>query len=476
MRGSVLCAIAAVLTVAAVYVSWHGTAAIWDGSHQLIATLVDQRPFLYEGRFHSYLIWLPVVWTDRLTDDLTVLTAVFGLPVTLAPVVGLLASFWVVRRRAPHLVLWALFGTLAAPLPGQIFLTNDSIFQQHLFWPVLLGMLAPGRPTRPQVAVLAVFSLFQLSHPIGIPLMLGAAAAALLLSFVDGPDRRRLRIAAGLAALLGVLAVAKLLRLGDSYAATEATWEMARVRFRQGVAGWPIRGLFLMALAGVLLLVHAHARDRDRGRGRWALALGLACVAGAGACWIYWAAAPERWRAAIDYRRWLVPLTAPFFVLAFADAALRARSRTLHDRGAPDVAPSAGPAAAAAATGIALAAVFATVLVLQTNQWARLCDRLMAEVRAYPGCAVPFTHLAWVEETPLGHWSLNSYVILAQGKQPQKLVLDEDGVERALADPPRITFCWFVMAPATPGRGGWFDFGPFLTALREEKASKARDR
>ena len=61
----------------------------------------------------------------------------------LAPVVGVLVSWWVVRRHAPGLILWALFGILAAPLPGQIFVINDSIFQQHLFWPIFLAMFVP---------------------------------------------------------------------------------------------------------------------------------------------------------------------------------------------------------------------------------------------------------------------------------------------------------------------------------------------
>ena len=50
--------------------------------------------------------------------------------------------------RAPHVMLWALFGTAAAMLPGQIFMINDSIFQMHLFWPVFLAALLPLRRGR----------------------------------------------------------------------------------------------------------------------------------------------------------------------------------------------------------------------------------------------------------------------------------------------------------------------------------------
>src|SRR4029453_10473450 len=131
------------------------------------------RPYAYETRLHSYLLWEPLVWLSHHTTNLHALQLALGLPFCLAPVVGLLASWWMVRRHAPWLIIWAIFGIAAAPLPGQIFVINDSIFQQHLFWPVFLSLFVPL--TTMQVTVLQLLVLFQFSHQIGAVLLGGAA-------------------------------------------------------------------------------------------------------------------------------------------------------------------------------------------------------------------------------------------------------------------------------------------------------------
>src|SRR5207302_3210707 len=103
---------------------------------QLCCTLIHQYPYAYFGRLHSHFLWLPTAWAARHTANVWVLQMVYGLPFCLAPAAGLLLSWWFVRRRAPRLIMWAAFGVAAAPLPGQVFIINDSILQQHLFWPV----------------------------------------------------------------------------------------------------------------------------------------------------------------------------------------------------------------------------------------------------------------------------------------------------------------------------------------------------
>ena len=156
---------------------------IWDGAYQFAFSLIKQRPYFYLTRFHSYLLWLPMVWLSHFTDNLTVLKFAYGLPFTLAPAFSVLASWWVVKDRAPHLILWAIFGAAAGPLPGQIFIINDSIFQQHVFWPVFMGMLVHLDAWR--VVLVAVLTPFQFSHQIGIVLLSGAAGAALLVALRD---------------------------------------------------------------------------------------------------------------------------------------------------------------------------------------------------------------------------------------------------------------------------------------------------
>src|SRR5882724_667850 len=131
---------------------------IWDGAYQFCLTLIKQHPYSYLTRFHSYVLWLPTVWLSHFTDNLTLLKFAYGLPFTLAPAFSVLASWWMVRDRAPHLMLWAIFGAAAGPLPGQIFIINDSILQQHMFWPVYLGILV--RLDWQRVVLLAMLTPF----------------------------------------------------------------------------------------------------------------------------------------------------------------------------------------------------------------------------------------------------------------------------------------------------------------------------
>src|SRR5882724_9455625 len=97
---------------------------IWDGAYQFCLTLIKQHPYSYLTRFHSYVLWLPTVWLSHFTDNLTMLKFAYGLPFTLAPAFSVLASWWMVRDRAPHLILWAIFGAAAGPLPGLLLLAG----------------------------------------------------------------------------------------------------------------------------------------------------------------------------------------------------------------------------------------------------------------------------------------------------------------------------------------------------------------
>src|SRR5205085_6855487 len=112
------------------------------------------------------------------------------LPFTLAPAVGVALSWWIVRRQAPYLIIWPIFGICAATLPGQIFIINDSIFQQHVFWPVFMSVFVTL--SFPQVAMLAAVVVFQYSHAIGIVLLGGASVSGALLAVFDSGNRGRL--------------------------------------------------------------------------------------------------------------------------------------------------------------------------------------------------------------------------------------------------------------------------------------------
>ena len=424
----------------------------WDGAYQFARSLMEQRAYAFEGRFHSYFLWQPFVLLSRFTSDYTTLLMAYGLPFTLAPAAGLLGSWWVVRREAPHLVVWAVFGVAVAPLPGQIFVINDSIWQQHLFWPVYLGLFVAL--TRPQAVALSILALFQLCHPVGIVLLSGGAVAAGLAAVFNRERRRRLVVNAGLMSALGLVAVVKLALWPDPYASQEATWANAVQRWRFGVLGLPLAGMVFMWTAGVLTLAARHVPTTVVARSvRWGA---LACAAAGGVLWVAWASDEHRWAWAVEYRRWVVPLAVPFYALVLIEVCRRA-PRTNPDRSWQ----LRGPLASL------LACTFAAVLGIQSAIWAALTDRLMAGVARHPAAVVPRAAVPWVADTPMDHWGTAAYVVALQGKRPRKLLLMNESTRAALTnDPPAVPWVEIDPRPPGPGPGGWYDFRPILNELR----------
>ncbi len=468
--------VALILILTAGYACWCHAPLIWDGAYQLNATLIMQRPYTFLTRFHTFFLWWPTVWANRLTGNMMILQSVYGLPFLLAPVINVLLSWWMVRDKAPHLIIWSIFGLAAGSLPGQIFVINDSIFQQHLFWPIFLGMFVPL--SIPKKIVLGVLICFQFCHQLGTLLFLGAAVATFIVGMVDTQNRRRMFIRSGVLFGLLILAVAKIVitnhlpQFYDSYAAQEATWATAKQRWHDGVHGWPIVGMAFMWIGG--LLAYFQRRAANRALHRRAILLGIFCAVSVGigaTCWIYWAANGQLWWKALDFRRWVGPLTAPFFILAALEAFDMARRRGISkpstsDDDDDDSKTLRQPLA------LLLAANFALVLGSQCHVWDRLTRELMAEVNDYPGPVVPQSAIApLAEHTPLDHWGIADFVVAIQGKEPKKVLLDPRSEANIYADPPVVPHEDFYPDPhdPTPGPQGWFDFRPLLKQLSQTR-------
>ena len=450
MRPRVVHAILFLLTLTALAVCWSGLPMIWDGAYQFAATLYFQEPYVYLTRFHTWALWQPLVLLSRHTENFTLLTCAFGLPFCLAPALSLGMSWWMVRRHAPGLMLWAVFGVCAAGLPGQVFIINDSMWQQSLIWPVLLGVLVPT--TSAQRAALVLLGVCQLPHQAGVLLLGGALGAALLVRPREPATRRDWSFKFSILAILLALAVAKAVWTSvpggahyDSYAAQQATWAAAAQMWREGVAGMPLLGLACMWAAGGLAAWRG---------GRKGMLVAVALAVAGGAVWLGWNAAPERWSSAIHYRRWVVPLAAPFFALAVFEA----RRRT-H---APD-------RSALAAT---VATVFALVLLMQAATWHSLTTRLVAAMDAPPTVLVPHEamDLAGLRGTPVDHWGVTCYAMALQGKVPRKYLAFDPACAAALdAGPPMAALWKSRLVPLAPGPAGWFDHRPMLVELLRER-------
>lgn len=503
-----LAVLAALLVVAATagYALWCGTPLIWDGSYQLAETLMAGEPYAYLSRFHTRIVWRPVVWATRWTDDPRVLQAVYGAPFLLAPVAGLGVSWWFARRHQPGLVAWAALGILATPLPGQVFVINDSVFQQHLFWPVFVGLLVPL--TRPMKTVWYALAVFQFAHQVGLVLLAGAAGATCLLALVSRhpADRRRLRRAAALAVLLTAAMGWKVWLTSvpgtpyyDSFAAAEATWQVAQWRWWRAVSGLPWRGLKWVYLAAGLLCLHAwFVGLRWRRLAGSAAALAGVALLAAAAAWVEWAASPRLWAGAIDYRRWLVPLTGPAFMLVFVEVAWRARTgsgpaRTTTTPGlsGPDsgprrvhperVLPAATPPAVLAVRAAAvllLAGLFAAVLGRQSRDLKAMTDRLQAELAASPTATVSVGPDHWIHGSPLDHWPLSWHMLVLQGKRPTMWLVSTEVTAEHLrwldGCRPRLPVSQFTAQDPRPGPTGWFDLRDLTATAAAEWAETRR--
>jgi hypothetical protein len=398
-----------------------------------------------------------MVLLSHITSNLRVLKMAYGLPFTLAPAFSVLMSWWVVRKPAPFLILWAIFGAAAAPLPGQIFVINDSIFQQHMFWPVFLGLIVPLR--WPQMFVLSLLVVFQFSHQIGLVLLMGGAGAAALMATPDQSHRVQLLIKSSIAFVLAILALWKILHFPDSYAQREFTWDAAHNAWRWGVEGYPLRGLELMWAAGIcVLLARLLISQRWDEQRKALLIVAIVCVLIAAGIWMRWASDSHRWTTAVNYRRWVVPLTIPFYLLAFTDR----WTRLIETNTAPET-PSA-----ATATGYLVAGTFAIVLSIQSIVWLGMTRRLMNDVERSPTAVVPWSAISWTQDTALFHWGTASYVFALEGREPHHLVLDpypEDSAKQwaiLRRNPPAIPLSSFTPVSPEPGPAGWFDFRPLL--------------
>ena len=464
----------ALLLASAIIACACGLPLIWDGAYQLAVSLVEQKPYFYQTRFHSWLLWWPCVALSRATGNLTALTFAFGLPFIAAPAVSLWLSWRVVRRHRPELITWAAFGVAIAGLPGQAFLINDSIWQQTMFWPVFLGALVPV--SRRGLFVLGALALFQLSHQVGILLLLAATLASLA---TDAPTAKALHAQLEKFALLSVLfllAVAKAIwvaspalsgALHDSYASQRMSWSELSTTFRDGVLGPPLYGMLAMWLAAFAPFARSRLVQR----------LGLVAIVAAGILWAWWAAEPARWAGAINFRRWVVPFALPFMLAAFF-AARRATENAVALTGGITISrpemqvafrfTSAKPKAEHGIVAPLIAAVFCLVITLQSLGWKRLVARLDGAIASDARRVIPHDSVPWVARTPMDHWGMTALVALHGGTQPQKYFAFNADATAAL----RTGKIWLGgghTITAAPGPAGFFDHRPLLERLAADE-------
>jgi len=449
MSKRVLFIVALLLGLAGFVACLCGVAMAWDGAYQFSLTVIQQSPYHYLSRFHSWIVWLPTVWASHFTGNLKVLEAVYGAPFCFAPLTGFLMSWWVARKHAVHVLLWVTVGIAFGALPGQVFMINDSIFQLHLFWPFFLGALCPIRSWKRWLV--GAFGFWQLSHPIGIALC-GLTALVAADSAFRRPEQRRAFGGYALWSLmLSAGGIAKLFLFPDSYAASEAHASLLVYYFQQAVLGWPLAAMACVWTAVWLTLrLPGQSLEKQARFQRWALAL----VALATGLLLVWAVSPHSWWKALDYRRWLVPFTLPFLLLAAWEC-----------RRPPVISEAVTRFRGTFACAVAL--MFAVILTAQSLSWSALQGRLGAQVHADPGPVLTPETLTWTKQTALDHWGTTALIITLQGREPHTLHLDA-GQLAELATKDGWNLVPLVASHRVspePGPVGCFEFRPVLERI-----------
>lgn len=411
---------------------------IWDGGYQLSVSLIQQKAYYYLTRFHSGLLWQPMVALSKVTDNRMALVFAYGLPFLLAPALSVAVSWWFVKKDAPRLAVWAVCGA-AVSLPGQAFVINDSVLQHALAWPVFLGALV--RLSVAQRCVWLLLAGFQFSHQIGVIVLFCVAFAAW---------RNGTRGTFVASVVLLLLAVAKVVWISvpawagvyfDSYAAQEASLSSALFAFATGVFGLPLIGLVLLWLAAAKF----SQTDADETRyWKWAL--------GGLAAWIVWSLIPPFWASAINYRRWIIPLAVPFFWLALADAR---RTNTVTSRWRDRL-------------GLAIAVTFFIVITAQSVAWRAQLGGLLSELRLSTKAVVSAKELPSLKGSQLDHWGITTTVMFMQGKAPaQYLAYDDESLAAISREPHQIPLWKPHLVSPEPGAEGWFDHRPLVKRMGE---------
>lgn len=261
----------------------------------------------------------------------------------------------------------------------------------------------------------------------------------------------------------------------DTYAEQEAGWTQALNDWGSGVKGWPIRGLYFMWVSGLLVLIHRTRQKLGPAAMLGTVKIGLYAIALAAvgfAFWFHWASDGQLWWKALDYRRWVGPLTLPFFFMLTLEACFTARQRRKSPAEAdlvPAVSlpneqmPLRGPLA------LLLASTFAVVIGLQCTIWHNVSGRLFDEVMHHsPASDVIVSEDAfpWMHNTSLDHWAIKDFIILLQGKKPTRLLLEPDDIKNMSKDPPQYPSMMSIETHHDPGPQGWFDIHDILHAIK----------
>ena len=238
-----------------------------------------------------------------------------------------------------------------------------------------------------------------------------------------------------------------LVRLG--YDSASPSLHILGLQYHSSVEGLPLAAIVLGWLAGLAALGLTWRGDRRAARRLGWIPAGL--LIAAVACLIRWASIPDEWRGAFDFRSYVFVASFPFVVMLAVDALVLDR----RDR------PAGASGRLSRWTLARLAtAGFSLVLAVQSTSWDVVSRQLARDVAAAPGPCVAAPPLRG-RGSAVDHWSEPSLVLLLQGREPTRAVLDADGCARLREQRVLTVTPWYRV----PADGGWLHFGGLVSAV-----------
>lgn len=441
-----------------------GAALSWDGSGYLFVILDSQAPFVPYGRLVNIILHQPVLIVSDLTQNLTVLRAVFGLTYAMIPIGCLILCWWIVRRRAPWLYVWVCFYFALGVLPGQFAFVYEGVYVSQLAWPVFLaGLVGAPSVLAGVIVFIAVASTF--THPAFSVMLMSFAAVAIVVAkgvrSLGGLTKERWFL---LCVLVAGLALFRLPRELDPLHASYLTVPVLVSDFQRSVMGLPLAELICAIGAATLLFVASASRlALFGGRARAIYGAEGALIGAAGVFMVVWGWDAYSWTAASGYR-FFAPVMS-MFSMALASLEWRMKGERQRQWREADL----GHRKHASSM---MASVFAIVLVGQTLGWVRLTKDLRDEMAETDWGCVSADGFTWLTGDPLVSSAV--YSILVQSRSPRSVVLGDDGCSGPMEDQiPLETWInrswtkgWFnleslrdrILSESPPGVECWYEF------------------
>ncbi|TVQ94891.1 MAG: hypothetical protein EA400_00765 [Chromatiaceae bacterium] len=222
-----------------------------DGGHYFVMVAMDGAPLISQGRVGAALLQVPALLAWRLTDDLLLLRHAFAFGYVLIPWLSLCACWWLVRARAPWLLLFALLSLLALQI--NFSAVSELLASLALAWPLALALWCHPDRDGTWAYGLVLAPLLVLLHPLGFLVAWVLALSALAVAY-RGSAHRALR---WLAAWFGL---AGLVRLGWTLVGS-TSYERGRLQPESAThyllpdSSAQLALLALVALLGLLLML-----------------------------------------------------------------------------------------------------------------------------------------------------------------------------------------------------------------------------